>query len=100
MWLVCTRRCGGTSFRAIFAEVTVDASGRYQSHEVVQPGYLCARCGAPAADLGAVPESMAEEAASERAAVAVDILCPRCETLVSILPGEDCPNCGAELEVA
>ncbi|HZV52301.1 MAG TPA: hypothetical protein VFD49_21380 [Candidatus Dormibacteraeota bacterium] len=100
MWLVCTRRCGGTLFRAVFAEVVVDAEGRYQDHRIAQPGYLCLNCGAPAADLGAVPESMAEEAATESATVGVDVLCPRCETMVSILPGEDCPNCGAELEVA
>jgi DNA-directed RNA polymerase subunit RPC12/RpoP len=100
MWLVCTRRCGSTLFRAIFAEVVVDANGGYQDHQIVQPGYLCASCGAPAVDLGAVPESMAEDAAGERATVAVDVLCPRCETMVRIIPGEECPNCGSELEVA
>ncbi|HZU18437.1 MAG TPA: hypothetical protein VFD01_17775 [Candidatus Dormibacteraeota bacterium] len=100
MWLVCTRRCGGTLFRALFAEVIVDAGGRYRDHQIVQPGYLCVSCGAPAADLSAVPESMAEDAAAESAPVAVDVLCPRCETRVTIFPGEECPNCGAELEVA
>ena len=78
----------------------MDAAGRYQGHQVVQPGYACLNCGAPALDLGDVAATMAEDAESEAAATAVDVLCPVCETLVSVLPGEECPNCGSDLEVA
>jgi hypothetical protein len=100
MWLVCSRRCGGTLFRALSAEVDVDSSGEYQGHRVVQPGFLCLNCGTPALDLGAVSEAMNEDEESEVSAVtSVDILCPVCETLVSVLPGEECPNCGAALEL-
>lgn len=100
MWLVCSQRCGGNLFRALFAEVDVDAAGAYQGHEVVQPGYLCLNCGAPAVDLGAVPEAMDEEAEEDAVPISMDVLCPVCETLVSVVPGEECPNCGAALEVA
>jgi hypothetical protein len=100
MWLVCSRRCGGSLFRVLSAEVDVDSSGEYEGHRVVQPGFLCLNCGAPALDLGAVPEAMNEDEESEESAVtSVDILCPVCETLVSVLPGEECPNCGAALEL-
>ena len=100
MWLVCSRRCGGTLFRALNAEVEVDAAGIYQAHSVVQPGYLCLNCGSPAIDLGAVPEAMEEEDAEDSApAASMDVLCPICETLVSVFPGEECPNCGAALEL-
>ncbi len=100
MWLVCSQHCGGTLFRAVFAEVDVDAAGEYQGHRVVQPGYLCLNCGAPAADLGAVPEAMQEEEAEEdRAVTSLDVLCPICETRVSVFPGDECPNCGAALEL-
>src|SRR5438445_772037 len=37
MWLVCSQRCGGTLFRALNAEVEVDAAGTYQAHDVPQP---------------------------------------------------------------
>ena len=47
MLLVCSRRCGGGLFRALFAEVELDASGAYQDHRVTQPGYVCLNCGAP-----------------------------------------------------
>ncbi len=100
MWLVCSRRCGGDLFRALFAEVDLDAGGGYQEHKIVQPGYLCLNCGSPAFDLGAVPEAMAEEAAEDEPPVRLDVLCPVCESLVSVLPGDECPNCGADLEVA
>jgi hypothetical protein len=100
MWLVCSRRCGGTLFRALSAEVDVDSSGEYQAHRIVQAGFLCLNCGAPAMDLGAVPEAMNDDEESEESApTSVDILCPVCETLVSVLPGEECPNCGAALEL-
>lgn len=99
MWLVCSQRCGGSLFRALFTEVDVDAGGDYQGHRVVQPGYLCLNCGAPAVDLGQVPEAMDEEEEEESVAVSLDVLCPICETLVSVVPGEECPNCGAALEV-
>ena len=103
MWLSCSKRCGGELFRALFAEVEVDAAGGYQGHRLVQPGYICLNCGAPAFDLGTVPAQMvedAEEEALESSPPAVDVLCPVCESLVSVVPGEECPNCGAELEVA
>ena len=100
MWLVCSQRCGGTLFRALFAEIEVDASGEYQAHRLVQPGYLCLNCGSPAVDLGAVPEAMQEDDEEETAATtSVDVLCPICETLVSVFPGEECPNCGTALEL-
>jgi hypothetical protein len=100
MWLVCAQRCGGTLFRALNVEVDVDAAGIYQAHRVVQPGYLCLNCGSPAVDLGAVPEAMEEEDAEDDTAVtSMDVLCPICETLVSVFPGEECPNCGAALEL-
>ena len=100
MWLVCTRRCGGRLFRPLDAELVIDAEGGYQAHRVLQPSYLCLNCGAPAVDLGKVPEAMAEEAEEDEVAlVPVDLLCPVCETRVAVLPGEECPNCGAGLEV-
>src|SRR5215467_12406211 len=67
MWLVCSQRCGGTLFRALNAEVEVDAAGAYQAHRVIQAGYLCLNCGSPAMDLGAVPEAMEEEEAEDDA---------------------------------
>ena len=99
MWLVCSQRCGGTLFRALDAEVEVDAAGTYQAHRVVQPGYLCLNCGAPAVDLGAVPEAMEEDEEEDTVVSSLDVLCPICETLVSVFPGEECPNCGAALEL-
>jgi hypothetical protein len=100
MWLVCSQRCGGGLFRPLDAELVIDPSGAYQEYRVVQPNYLCLNCGAPAVDLGAVPEALAEDAEEEHfAAAPVDLLCPVCETRVAVLPGEDCPNCGAALEV-
>ena len=98
MWLVCSQRCGSKLFRALFAEVEVDADGEYQAHRVVQPGYLCLNCGAPAVDLGSVSEAMDEEAEADVAVMSVELLCPICETKVAVVPGEGCPNCGAALE--
>jgi len=102
MMLVCSNRCGGQLFRALFAEVDVDASGEYQDYRVAQPGYVCLNCGAPAVDLGEVPAAMEAEAREDEAsAVAItDILCPVCETMVQLDANMECPNCGAPLEVA
>jgi DNA-directed RNA polymerase subunit RPC12/RpoP len=100
MMLACSRRCGGRLFRAMFAEVELDAEGGYQDHRIVQPGYVCLNCGAPAFDLGEVPAEMQAEAeADEAQPAAADILCPVCETLVQVDSSMECPNCGAPLEV-
>ncbi len=100
MFLVCSNRCGGKLFRALFTEVEVDASGDYQSHQVVQPGYICLNCGSPAVDLSEVPNAIESEAAEDEPATAMsDILCPVCETMVQVDASMECPNCGAPLEV-
>lgn len=100
MWLACSRHCGGTLFRALDVEVLLDPAGNYQDHTVVQPAYTCLACGAPAFDLSEVPNEMAAEAEEDRAQVpdAVDVLCPVCETAVTVGPDMECPNCGAPLE--
>lgn len=101
MLLVCSRRCGGKLFRALFAEVELDAAGAYQDHRIAQPGYVCLNCGAPAFDLAQVPAELEAEArADESKPVAADILCPVCETRVQVDESMECPNCGAPLEVA
>lgn len=100
MWLSCSQRCGGDLYRALFAEVDVDAGGNYQSHKVVQQGYICLNCGSPAFDLGTVPTEMDLDSQEDLAEQPLDVLCPVCETLVSVLRGEECPNCGAALEPA
>ena len=102
MFLVCSRRCGGALFRALFAEVDIDSSGEYQDHRLTQPGYVCLNCGAPALDLGEVRAALEEEAREEEAAAAVkaDVLCPVCETMVQLDANMECPNCGSPLEVA
>jgi len=101
MMLICSRRCGGKLFRALFAEVEVDAEGAYVDHRIAQPGYICLNCGSPAFDLGEVPAEMEAEAREDEPQhVAADILCPVCETLVQVDEGMECPNCGAPLEVA
>jgi rubrerythrin len=97
--LICSKRCGGGLFRALFAEVEIDASGEYQSHQVAQPGYICLNCGSPAVDLSEVPNALAADAEEDEPAVASDILCPVCETMVRVDAGMECPNCGAPLEV-
>lgn len=101
MWLACSQRCGGRLFRALFTEVELDSSGEYQSHRIVQPGYLCVSCGAPAFDLGEVPAERAAEREEEDSLTLLraDVLCPVCETPVEVLPGEDCPKCGAHLQL-
>lgn len=102
MWLACSQKCGSHLFRALFTEVDVDAAGGFQDYRIAQPGYLCLNCGAPAFDLGEVPAEREAEAEADAAELAtpVDVLCPNCETLVSVLPGEECPACGTPLEVA
>jgi hypothetical protein len=101
MRLVCSQQCGGRLFRALFAEVELDADGEYQDHHIAQPGYICLACGSPAFDLSVVPQEMEAQAEEEDSrAPVVDILCPVCETLVSVSAGMECPNCGAPLEVA
>jgi DNA-directed RNA polymerase subunit RPC12/RpoP len=100
MFLVCSSRCGGKLFRALFAEVEIDASGEYQDHRLTQPGYICLNCGAPAVDLGEVPAELEAEAqADEREYAAPDVLCPVCETMVRLDADMECPNCGSPLEV-
>jgi len=101
MLLVCSRQCGSRLFRALFAEVELDASGEYQGHRVMQPGYVCLNCGSPALDLGEVPAEMEAEEREDEAStvVATDVLCPVCETMVQLDAGMECPNCGSPLEV-
>jgi len=101
MFLVCSSRCGSNLFRALFAEVEIDASGEYQDHRLTQPGYVCLNCGAPAVDLGEVPAELEAEArADEREYAAPDVLCPVCETMVQLGADMECPNCGSPLEVS
>jgi DNA-directed RNA polymerase subunit RPC12/RpoP len=100
MLLVCSRRCGGKLYRALFAEVDLESGGAYVDHRVTQPGYVCLNCGSPAFDLGEVPAEMAAEDEADSVSVATDILCPVCETLVQVEADMECPNCGAPLEVA
>ena len=102
MLLVCSQKCGSKLFRALFAEVEIDAGGDYQGHRVTQPGYVCLSCGAPALDLGEVPAEMEAEAREDEAATTVvaDVLCPVCETIVQLDADMECPNCGSPLEVA
>src|SRR5579864_7662953 len=100
MFLVCSRRCGGKLFRALFAEVELDSSGAYQDHRLTQPGYVCLNCGAPALDLSEVPAEIEAQAAEDAAATVTDVLCPVCETMVQLDSNMECPNCGSPLEVA
>lgn len=99
MFLVCSRRCGGRLFRALFAEVELDPNGTYVDHRVIQPGYICLNCGAPAFDLSEVPAAMEEEAKEDAGPATTAILCPVCETLVQVDEGMECPYCGSPLEV-
>ena len=101
MLLVCSRKCGGELFRALFAEVELDSAGEYLDHRVTQPGYICLNCGAPALDLAAVPGELEAEAQAEEAASAAisDVLCPVCETMVQLDANMECPNCGSPLTV-
>jgi rubrerythrin len=99
MLLICSGNCGGRLFRALFSEVEMDSGGAYVDHRVMQPGYVCLNCGAPAFDLAEVPGEIAAEAAADEAPTVTDILCPVCETLVQVEADMECPNCGAPLEV-
>lgn len=101
MLLVCSQKCGGRLFRALFAEVEIDASGEYQDFRVAQPGYVCLNCGAPALDLGEVPAEIEAEARAEEASAlsVADVLCPVCETMVQLAADMECPNCGSPLVV-
>jgi DNA-directed RNA polymerase subunit RPC12/RpoP len=98
VFLICSQRCGGRLFRALFAEVEIDSSGAYQSHQIAQPGYVCLNCGAPALDLSEVPGAIEAEAQEESPQVA-EVLCPVCETMVQLDAEMACPNCGSPLEV-
>jgi len=98
--LVCSQRCGGRLFRALFAEVEIDSTGAYQDHAVIQPGYICLNCGEPAIDLSEVPNAIEAEAEEDSTSVVVsDVLCPVCETMVQLDAERECPNCGSPLEV-
>src|ERR1051326_3697226 len=55
MWLVCTRRCGGDLFRAMSAEVDVDAAGEDLGQRVGQPSSHCLNSAAPRRDVGGGP---------------------------------------------
>jgi len=98
MLLVCSSRCGGRLFRALFAEVEIDASGGFQEYHVAQPGYVCLNCGAPAVDLAEVPGALAADAEADATPQVSDVLCPVCETMVQLDSGMECPNCGSPLE--
>src|SRR5256712_11788604 len=99
MMLICSNRCGGSLFRALFAEVEIDAAGEYQDYRLTQPGYVCLNCGAPAVDLGEVPAAMEAEAHENEASTApTAILCPVCETMVQLDAYIVCTKCSASLE--
>jgi DNA-directed RNA polymerase subunit RPC12/RpoP len=102
MFLVCSGKCGSKLFRALFAEVDMDAAGEFQDYRIAQPGYVCLNCGAPAMDLAEVPAELEAEARADEAEVApaADVLCPVCETMVRLDLNMECPNCGSPLEVA
>ena len=98
MQLKCSNRCGGVLFRALFAEVDVDADGEYQDHRIVQPSYICLNCGSPALDLGEVPAALRADQEEDEPPSAAEILCPVCESLVVVGGDRECPNCGAFLD--
>ncbi len=97
MLLVCSSRCGGSLFRALFAEVDVDAGGAYLDHQVLQANYMCLGCGSPALDLGAVPVEIQAEREADLPETLDEILCPVCESLVEVGANRECPDCGAYL---
>jgi DNA-directed RNA polymerase subunit RPC12/RpoP len=95
--LVCSRRCGGDLFRALFAEVELDSAGGFQDYRITQPGFVCLNCGSPALDLAEVPREMEAEAEADAPPEVTDVLCPVCETIVRLDQGMECPNCGSPL---
>src|SRR5260370_16942208 len=98
MMLVCSRRCGGTLFRALFAEVEVDAEGSYLDFRIAQPGYICLNCGAPAFDLAEVPAEMEAQAREDPPhPVPPAILSPVSHTLVQAPARTNSPHSGAPL---
>src|ERR1700687_5256046 len=99
MLLICSEGAAVRLFRALFAEVEIDADGTYADHQVIQPGYVCLNCGEPAFDHAEVPVEMSGEAEADEVSTTSDILCPVCETLVQVEADMECPNCGAPLEV-
>lgn len=99
MLLICSNRCGGRLFRSLNVEVDVDAAGSYLDHHVLQPIFVCTACGSPAVDISEVPNAIAEERAADEPPESYDVLCPVCETPVTVGPDLECPNCGAELEL-
>src|SRR2546428_1475221 len=100
MLLVCSRRCGGKLFRALFAEVDIDSSGAYLDHRIAQAGYICLNCGSPSLDLSEVSAEMHREADEEEAPPAAAVLCPVCDTVLQVDTPMECPNCRAPLEDA
>lgn len=102
MFLVCSGKCGSRLFRALFAEVEMDAAGEFLDYRIAQPGYVCLSCGAPAMDLAEVPAELEADARADEAEIAraADVLCPVCETMVRLDGDMECPNCGSPLEVA
>ena len=98
MLLVCSRRCGGGLFRALFTEVELDSAGVAQDYRITQPGFVCLNCGAPALDLSEVPKALQAEAEADAPPEVSDVLCPVCETMVQLDAGMECPNCGSPLE--
>jgi DNA-directed RNA polymerase subunit RPC12/RpoP len=98
MLLRCSNRCGGTLFRALFAEVDLGAEGEYEGHRILQSSYVCLNCGSPALDLSEVPGAIRAEEEEDESPAAVEILCPVCESRVMVGPDRECPNCGAFLE--
>lgn len=99
MLLICSNRCGGKLFRSLNVEVDIDALGNYQEHHILQPIYVCVACGSPAVDISEVPNAITEERAEDELPESFDVLCPVCETPVTVGPDLECPNCGAELEL-
>lgn len=98
MQLICSNRCGGAIFRALFAEIDIDSSGSYQDHRIVQPSFICLNCGSPALDFDQIPDAIRAEREEDEPPPSVEILCPVCESLVVVAVDRECPNCGAFLE--
>lgn len=99
MLLVCSQRCGGRLFRALFAEVDLDEQGEYLEHRLTQPAFICLNCGSPAVDLGQVPVEIAAEEAADEMPEPREVLCPVCETPVKVGAEGECPVCGSYLEL-